>query len=201
MRGRLLVGLALLVALLLPRRAAALDGNDSLVLQLAGGAEVRGWFYSVKDGVLTVSGENRFTPVPVSAVVGVQRDGAPLPLDVFHREVAQAQARLDAMRADPPPHPPAGVVIGASVLWAGAAPASVGNWKKAAAYSVVEGILVGTAAANVSQGSGAVLVPLLGLDVLFKGYAAGEAVRVTRRRRDRLRPAAPAEGPGSADAR
>lgn len=198
---RLAACVAALALALAPTRALALDGNDSLVLRLAGGGEVEGWFYSVADGVLTVSGDNRFTRIPVSAVVAVQRDGEPLPMAVFQSEVDQAQALLDAMRADPPPHPPAGVVIGASVLWAGAAPASVGNWKKAAAYSVVEGVLVGTAIANARAGSAAVLVPLLGLDVLFKGYAAGEAVRVTKKRRARLRPAGEPTASGGAAAR
>lgn len=168
--------------------ASALDGNDTLELELAGGVQIAGWFYSVADGVLTVSGDNRFQSVPVAAVTSVRRDGAPLAMDRFHAEVSASQATLDAMRADPPPHPPSGVVMGAAVLWAGAAPAAVGNWKKFAAYSVVEGVLVGTAIANVSAGGGAVLFPLLALDVLFKGYAAGEAVRVTKKRRGQLRP-------------
>jgi hypothetical protein len=178
---------ALLGLLLVAAPASALDGNDTLELELAGGTQISGWFYSVADGVLTVSGDNRFQSVPVASITSVRRDGDPLPLDRFHAEVSASQATLDAMRADPPPHPPSGVVIGAAVLWAGAAPAAVGDWKRCAAYSVVEGVLVGTAIANVSAGGGAVLVPLVALDVLFKGYAAGEAVRVTKKRRGQLR--------------
>ena len=64
----------------------------------------------------------------------------------------------------------------------------VGDWRRAAAYTLVEGVLIGTAVANIRAGGGAVLLPLAGLDLLFKGYAAGEAVRVTRRRREMLRP-------------
>ncbi|MEC8424487.1 MAG: hypothetical protein VX000_11970, partial [Myxococcota bacterium] len=110
------------------------------------------------------------------------------------------QRQLDAFRQDPPPHPREGVVMGAAVLWAGAAPASVGDWKKAAAYSLVETVLVGTAVANVRAGGGAVLLPLAGLDVLFKGYAAGEAVRVTRKRRARLLVDGPSGVSGTPDA-
>jgi hypothetical protein len=191
---------ALLLAAALSGPAHALDGNDALRLQLAGGVEVEGWFYSCADGVLTVSGDNALQRIPLVSIVAVERDGEPLPMETFRAEAADQQARLDAFRADPPPHPPAGVVIGAAVLWAGAAPASVGDWKRAAGYSLVEGVLVGTAVANINSGSAAVLVPLAALDVLFKGYAAGEAVRVTRKRRARLRPSdtpTPSESPTS----
>ena len=172
--------------------AHALDGNDSLRLELAGGVEVEGWFYSCADGVLTLSGADTLRRVPIAGIVAVERDGEPLPLEVFRAEVADEQARLDAFRASPPPHPRPGVVVGAAVLWAGAAPAAVGDWKRAAGYSLVEGVIVGTALANINAGSGAVLIPLAALDVLFKGYAAGEAVRVTRKRRARLRTPDPA---------
>lgn len=178
----------LLLAAALGGPAHALDGNDALVLELVGGARVEGWYFSSADGVLTVSANNSFQRIPVVSIVAVERDGEPLPMETFRAEVATQQQRLDAFRADPPPHPREGVVIGAAVLWAGAAPAAVGDWKKAAAYSLVEGVLVGTALANINSGGGAVLLPLAGLDILFKGYAAGEAVRVTRKRRARLRP-------------
>lgn len=190
----------LLLAASLSGPAHALDGNDALTLQIVGGAEVEGWFYSCADGVLTVSGNNTLQRVPLVSIMAVERDGEPLPMQTFRAEVAEQQARLDSFRADPPPHPAPGVVIGASVLWAGAAPAAVGDWKKAAAYSLVEGVLVGTAIANINSGSAAVLIPLAGLDVLFKGYAAGEAVRVTRKRRARLQAPespAPSESPAS----
>lgn len=177
---------ALLLAVALGGPAHALDGNDALTLGLVGGARVEGWFYSSADGVLTVSANNTLQRVPLVSIVSVARDGEPLPMETFRGEVADQQNLLDAFRADPPPHPREGVVIGAAVLWAGAAPAAVGDWKKAAAYSLVEGVLVGTAIANINTGGGAVLLPLAGLDLLFKGYAAGEAVRVTRRRRARL---------------
>jgi len=184
------VSVALLLAALHSADAHALDGNDALRVRLAGGAEIEGWYYACADGVLTLSGNDTLHRVPVVSVVSVERDGAPLAMQVFHAEVATEQATLDAFRADPPPHPRPGVVVGAAALWAGAAPAAVGDWKRAAGYSLVEGVIVGTALANINAGSGAVLIPLAALDILFKGYAAGEAVRVTRKRRRRLRPAA-----------
>jgi len=184
------VSLAVVLLALASSVANALDGNDSLRVHLVGGAELEGWYYSCADGVLTLSGNDTLQRVPVVSVVAVERDGEPLSMQVFHSEVASEQALLDAFRADPPPHPRPSVVVGAAVLWAGAAPAAVGDWKRAAGYSLVEGVILGTALANINAGSGAVLIPLAALDVLFKGYAAGEAVRVTRKRRRRLRPAA-----------
>ena len=133
-------GILLFAALTVPARA--LDGNDALVLELVGGARVEGWFYSCADGVLTVSGANMLQRVPLVSIVAVERDGAPLLMETFRAEAAEKQRQLDAFRQDPPPHPREGVVMGAAVLWAGAAPASVGDWKKAAAYSLVETVQV-----------------------------------------------------------
>ena len=85
--------------------AQALDGNDRLVLVLDDGVEVSGWFYSVDEESLTVSGDNRFTSVPLDAIRAVQRDEEPLALTNFHHEVRELLDARDRERASPPPHP------------------------------------------------------------------------------------------------
>jgi hypothetical protein len=106
----------------------------------------------------------------------------------FQGELAEAQARLDQWRADPPPAPPPALVAGLSVgLWSGLGPAAVGDRKAALRYSIVEGAIVGAAAANLITGAEpGVLVPLGILDLAFRGFAAGEAARIAHSRRARI---------------
>lgn len=167
-------------------QSSGLDGNDRLKLSLATGEVVGGWFYDVDDQFIVLSGDNRFAEVPLALVVGVVHDGTPEPLDLFFEDVAQARARsvvIGDLRAPAP-----AAVIGMSFVWAGSGHAALGDWRGFAGYSVVECAILGTAAWNISQEPNlAVLLPLAGLDLIFKGYAAGESARIARSRRSRLR--------------
>jgi hypothetical protein len=107
--------------------AMAFDGNDELVVALVGGAELRGWYLRAEDGVLVLSGENRFTEVPIAAIAGITRDGEVMERSAWQAELGAAQAALDAWRADPPPHPPVPVVVGLSLAWGGAGHAALGE--------------------------------------------------------------------------
>ena len=165
----------------------ALDGNDRLVLQLQDGTEVRGWYYAVDTESLVLSGENRLTKVPIAAIESVLRDEEVLSIASFHAEVEVVLAAARAERANPPPHPHPVLVAGASMLWAGAGHALLGEWKEARGYSIVEGVILGAAAYNVYRRSAlGVLVSLAALDLLFKLYAAEESMQLTRVRRARL---------------
>jgi len=174
--------IALLLALCGP--ALALDGNDALTLELVGGARVEGWYVGVDGGTLRVSGDNRFTDVPVEQIVAAQRDGEPLPLAQLHAELDAAQRQLDALRADPPAHPAPVVVGGASLLYAGAGHAAMGEWKAAAGWAAIDTVVLGAAAWNlVGEKSVPGALPVLALDVIIKAAAAGDAARIARRRR------------------
>lgn len=184
---RALLALCLGLGLATPRAAAALDGNDELLLQLDGGAVVTGWYVGVDGGVLRLSGDNRFTDIPVDQVIAVQRDGEPLDLEDFQAEVTDAQALLDALRADPPATPPPAVAFTTSLLWAGAGHATMGEWKGAAAWAAIDATLLAAAAWNLfGEKSLGAAVPVLALDVLVRGVAAGDAARIARRRRRQL---------------
>lgn len=178
----------LLLLALMPS-ALALDGNDYLHLTLADGLRVKGWFYEVEDGVLTVSGDGRLVDVSVPTIASVVRNGRPTPLSELLAEIAVEQQEIDAWRANPPPHPQAWMVASANVVCCGAGHAALGDWKGFATYAAVDALLLGTAAWSTfsDDGPGAALgVPLVGLDLFFHGYAAVEAVRTTRERRARL---------------
>ncbi|RME22810.1 MAG: hypothetical protein D6798_14960 [Deltaproteobacteria bacterium] len=177
--------IALLLALSGP--AAALDGNDALALDLVGGAHVEGGYVGVDDGILRLSGDNRFVDVPVDQVVAVERDGEPFPLSQFLAEVAEAQQALDALRAAPPAHPPPAVVGGASLVYAGAGHMAMGEWKAAAGWAAMDTVILGAAAWNLfGERSIPATIPVLALDLVIKAAAAGDAARIARRRRRQL---------------
>lgn len=172
-------------ALLAP--AFALDGNDRLRLDLVGGARVEGWYVGVDGGVLRLSGDNRFVDVPVDQVEAVQRDDLPLGLEEFRAELAQAQALLDALRADPPPAPAPALVATGSFLHAGVGHAALGEWKGAAAWALLDAVVLSAAAWNLfGEESIPAAVPVLALDLVVKGAAAGDAARIARRNRRRV---------------
>lgn len=171
-------------ALCMPTAALALDGNDELTLTLVGGASLTGWFVGVDQGVLRVSGDNRFTDVALDQVLAVRRDGEEMALQDFLVEAAEAQARLEALRADPPSTPPPALVGGASMLYAGAGHAALGEWKGAATWALVDSVILSAAAYNLFvEDSIPAAIPVLALDLLIKGAAAGDAARIARRRR------------------
>ena len=78
-------------------------------------------------------------------------------------------------------------MLGLSLGWAGAGHAAVGDWRGFWRYSLVEATILGVAGYNLALSQDlSVLVPLAGLEVLFRSYAASEAVRITRKRRNKL---------------
>jgi hypothetical protein len=177
-----------LLFLLWSMLAFSLDGNDRLVLELNDGTEVHGWFYSVDEEVLVVSGDNRFTPIPLEAIGRITRNEEPLPLEDFRGEVKTRLEALEAERANPPPLPHPLWVGGLSMVWAGSGHAVLGEWTDAKGYAVVEIVILGAGAYNLHRGSGlGVMVSLGALDLLFKLYSAGEAMQLARSRRARLK--------------
>jgi len=179
--------LSLAAALAVSTPAHALEGNDYLYLTLADGLRVKGWYYGAKDGVLTVSGDGRLFDVPVPAIAGVVKNGQPWPVSELLADVSRIQAAEDAWRADPPPHPPGWVVATGDVVCCGLGHAALGDKKGFAVYAIADVVFLGTATWAVLDGPGwGLAVPVVGLDLLFRGYAAGEGVRETQRRRARL---------------
>jgi len=178
---------SLLVTALTLSPAHALSGNDFLYLVLADGMRVKGWFYETQDGVLTLSGDSRLIDVQVVAVASVVRNGEPWPLNELLAEVAVEQAREDAWRLAPPPHPPGWVAVGGNMLCCGLGHAAIGDRRGFVRYAVVDAIFLGAATWAVIDGPGwGLAVPVVGLDLLFRGYAASDALRITQRRRARL---------------
>lgn len=163
----------------------ALDGSDALRLTLDGGVVVEGRF--ARAGAASVflnASEQGLAEVPLVLINAVAVNGQPMSLPVFEAELAEswrASMLIDGERIGPAP-PPA-VVAGASMVWAGAGHAALGEWKSFGLYSGVEVALLGLAALNLTQEDLRPLPALLALDVLFKIYAAQESARIAKRRR------------------
>ncbi len=172
--------------------AWALDGNDRLELSLATGEVVRGWYYDLRDepgggATLVLTGGDRVQEVPVALVTGVRVDEEAVSLADFEAQLDAIRAERAAWAADPPPHPPAGVVVALSAVWPGAGHAALGDWATFGKYSAVELLLIGATGYALSQRSGAsLLLPVIALDLTFRTTSAADAARLTRRRRARL---------------
>ena len=71
--------------------------------------------------------------------------------------------------------------------WAGAGHAALGEWRTVGEYAVLEGLVWGTAALNLTVGdSPGLLIPLAALDVLFRVHAASDAAHIAKHRRRKL---------------
>jgi hypothetical protein len=162
--------------------AWALGANDRLALTLSDNVRVEGWYYLTDAGVVVLSGDNRFQRVPVALVVGVERNGEPWGAAAFREEIAQAQAALDAYRADPPPHPAPGVVTGLGLVWAGLGHAALGQGGRALSLAALDATLLGVSIWQVRRGQGAVALPLVAMDLTVRAWSARDAARTARRR-------------------
>ena len=178
-----MIGLLLLVA-----QAWALGGNDRLELALMGGQTVEGWFYRATPSSVVLSGGNRFTEVPLGVIVGATVNGSPWTVAVFSAEVERSVPNVPERAPRPAPW-----VAGAgSALWAGAGQAMIHDWRGAAAWSAVEVGLLGAGALAIHEDAGfGVLIPIIGLDLLFKGTSARDAARRARARRIPVKPIPP----------
>ncbi len=177
--------LALALALALP--AAALDVNDVLALTTADGDTVRGWYAGATPSAVLVTAAGETHAVLLDTVVAATRDGHPLALDRLASEHAAAWATEAAWLADPPPLPRPGATAAASLAWAGAGHAMLGDGAAAAGWAGLDLVLVGTATwALVGQEAWGPAISVLAVDALVRGAAAGSASRRARRRRARM---------------
>ena len=176
--------------------AWALDGNDTVSLVLAGGTVVEGRFLRAEPGTVVISTQAQGpVAVPLVIVEGAAVNGAALGLEVFLAEAEEAWERRLAVVEAAPSAPSPAVVAGASMLWAGAGHATLGEWRTFAGYSAAEAVIWGAVALSIVQDDTQAVVPLIGLDLIFRAWSAQESARTARRRREILR-AADAAGDG-----
>lgn len=143
-----------------------------------------GWYVSVDQGELRLSGDNRITPVPVGLIVGVRLNDEEITLVAFLEEVRRDQERLDLLRSTPGPRVSPAAAGGLSLAWAGAGHLAVGEPREAVGWAVLDGVLIGAAAWTLAgERSVGATVPILALDALIRVAAATDAARSARRKR------------------
>jgi hypothetical protein len=155
-----------------------------LEVQLLGDQRYEGAFVGLEDQRLLLSTREGVVELPLPALVAVTIEGQRYSPEAFlegtrrwGRQLIESSARV----------PPPVLVAGASVLWAGAGPAVLGDWKGFAAYSLLEASFIGAGAVMISNDQYGPLLPLAALDVLLHVWAGSEGVRESKRRRSRAR--------------
>ena len=169
----------------------AIDINDHIVLSLAGGEQVDGWFLRPEDQgvVLSIPAVGETASVPLSIVESVKINDADVPLIEFGAAISLAWTEHTRWLADPPPHPRPFLPVASSLILAGSGHAWLGEWDVATGMLIGDTIFMGVMgleAAGHGTGRMDVLLSAAALSVLFKAYAMSDSHRVARRRRDRI---------------
>ena len=169
----------------------ALDINDHIVLSLAGGEQVDGWFLrpEAHGVVLSIPAVGETARVPLSIVESVKINDANVSLTEFGTAIASAWTEHTRWIADPPPHPSPVIPVASSVILAGSGHALLGEWDVATGMLIGDTIFMGVMgleAAGHGTGRMDVFLSAAALSVLFKAYGMSDSHRVAKRRRDRL---------------
>ena len=169
----------------------AIDINDHIVLGLAGGEQVDGWFLrpEAQGLILSIPAVGETASVPLSIVESVKINDTDVSLSDFGAAILSAWTDYTRWVADPPPHPPPFLPVASSLLLAGSGHAWLGEWDVATGMLIGDTIFMGVMGLEAAgQGTGRmdVLLSAAALSVLFKAYAMSDSHRVAKRRRDRL---------------
>lgn len=160
----------------------SLRSGIPLVVEVIGGQRYEGAFVGLRANHLRVSTHDGLLEVPVPVITAVSVQGVSYEPEAFLEGVQRWGQELaeQAVRVPPP-----ALVACSSVLWAGAGPALLGDWQAFAAYSLLEASFLGAGAVMIVNEQYGPLLPLAALEVLLHGWAAGDSVRESRRRRSR----------------
>ena len=169
----------------------ALDINDHLVLELAGGERVDGWFLRAEERqvVMSIPAVGETAKVPVSIIEKVSVNDEALSLSDFRRDLGAAWDAQRAWMDNPPPHPAPGIVAASGLLVAGGGHALLGDWDLATPMLIGDSIFMGVMgieAAGKGTGRLDVFLSAAFLSVLFKSYALSDGHRRAQRRRERM---------------
>lgn len=156
------------------------DPRMPLRVTIAGGLAIEGAFSrSDRDYlvILTPAGERKLRRELVDEVqVGGTCFGGGAFLDLLRNWQAQRQVNLG-------PSPAPWLVGSASLLWAGAGPAMLGNWQDFVGYSMVELSFAGAGLWFVSERGYGMILPIVLLDGIVRAYATGDSVGTARARK------------------
>ena len=173
--------------LLLCAAALALDPGDQVQVELVGGGEIQGAVKSAGPTSLVLTGRNQEFQVNLSLVNAAWINGEPASTLQLKEEVAELYHRQGLELARLQEHSPRPLVVfGTSMLWPGTGHLLLGERGLGLGYAVVELVLVGTGAFFAYTENYQSLVPLIGVETLFRVYAVSDATGKARRRRARI---------------
>ncbi len=167
--------------------ALALDPGDQVQIVLVGGGEIYGAVKSAGPNSLALTGSNQEYRVSLALVESASINGEQSTVAQLKEDAAELYHRqsmeLSRLKANSPKPL---VVFGASMLWPGAGHLMLGERRLGLGYATVELLLVGTGALFAYTDNYPSLVPLLGVETLFRVYAVSDATGKARRRRARV---------------
>lgn len=173
--------------LLLCAAAWALDPGDQVQVVLIGGGEIQGAVKSAGPTSLALTGQNQEYQVSLALVEQAWINGEQATAAHLKEEAAELYNRqsLELSRLkERSPRPL--VVFGASMLWPGSGHLLLGERALGLGYAALELVLVGTGAFFAYTENYQSLVPLIGVETLFRVYAVSDATGKAKRRRARI---------------
>ena len=162
--------------------AWALDPGD-----LVGGGEIYGTVKSAGPTSLALTGSNQEYRISLALVESALINGEQTTSAQLKEEAAELYHRqsmeLSRLKANSPKPL---VVFGTSMLWPGAGHLMLGERTLGLGYATVEFLLVGTGAFFAYTKNYPSLLPLIGVETLFRVYAVSDATSKAKRRRARI---------------
>ena len=166
--------------------AFAIDVNDQVSLELAGGEQIDGWFVRARPDIVTlhVPTLNRSVEIDISLVAKVEVNGSVAGLETFTEELQAWHLNwINWIETTPTPPPPLAVAL-ASVPLAGSGHAWLGDWQAASGMMVADALGMTVAGWELQNKQRLnVVTGALAVSVVMKFYAATNGVRKARNAR------------------
>jgi hypothetical protein len=173
--------------LLLCAAAWALEPGDQVQVELVGGGEIQGSVKSAGPTSLMLTGGNQEHRVSLALVEGAWINGEQTTTAQLKEEAAELYHRQSLELSRLKDHSPRPLVVfGASMLWPGTGHLLLGERGLGLGYALVELMLVCTGAFFAYTENYQSLVPLIGVETLFRVYAVSDATGKSMRRRARI---------------
>jgi hypothetical protein len=181
-------------ALLFCAAAWALDPGDQVQVDLIGGGQIQGAVKSAGPTSLALTGGNQEYQVSLALVEAAWINGEQTTTSQLKEEAAELYHRQSMELSRLKEHSPRPLLVfGTSMLWPGTGHLLLGERSLGLGYAVLELVLVSTGVFFAATENYQSLVPLIGVETLFRIYAVSDATSKAKRRRARIQ-AAPVQG-------
>ena len=163
--------------------AFAIDVNDQLRIEMAGGEAIEGCFVRGQPEVFSLHVPNlgRSVDIYLNMVHSVAKNGQPMELDEFVVELGDWQSEWERWLANTPIPPPPLAVAFASVPLAGTGHALLGDWRAASGMMVADALGMGVMTWELKNNQRLNVVSgALAVSLVMKFYSATNGARKAR---------------------